>query len=185
MSVWNDRVPHLIPHDRGIEAELWPMLDGLAVVLRPRGEPVTYAAQNGAWNGAFQAGLRESAFGGAPTDGPVDLALLDGSSAIAMCVLPVAWRHQRIGVLAALRTGPVADGDVATAATLAAPIALERVQENAFWRIQRVAAELEARIRAPSELHEIVRADRDPDSLLAGATGGLARISMPMVCRSC
>jgi len=174
------------------EGEFWPtriaMLaelaraDALAIVLRPRDESfVTYAAHNvgadSAWNGAAQRALLTSALGGGPGDGAVSIALLDGRTAVAMRALPVAWREHRIGALAALRaTGPFSDEESATLGRLASLVALELVEENTFWRIQRAAAELEARTKASTELQEIVRAERDPDTLLERATSGLARV---------
>ncbi len=174
------------------EGEFWPtriaMLaelahaDALAVVLRPHGDPfVTYAAHNvggpAAWNGPSATALLAGAFDGMAAVGTVDVPLADGRVAIAMRALPVAWRDHRIGVLAALRVSePFSDTDAVNLARLAGLVALELVEENTFWRIQRAAAELEARTKASSELQEIVRAERDPDTLLANATTGLARV---------
>jgi signal transduction histidine kinase len=174
------------------EGEFWPtriaMLaelahaDALAIVLRPRDQSfVTYAAHNvspdAAWLGSAQAALLTSALGGGPGDGAVSVTLLDGRTAMAMRALPVAWRDHRIGALAAFRaTGPFSDDESANLARLAALVALELVEENTFWRIQRAAAELEARTKASNELQEIVRAERDPDTLLERATSGLARV---------
>ena len=175
------------------EGEFWPtriaMLaelahaDALAVVLRPHGDQfLTYAAHNvdggSAWTGAAAASLLVGAFeGGSSTDGAVAVTLSDGRVAVAMRALPVAWRDHRIGALAALRVGgPFSDAESADLARLAALTALELVEENTFWRIQRVAAELETRTKASTELQEIVRAERDPETLLENATTGLARV---------
>ena len=174
------------------EGEFWPtriaMLaelahaDALAIVLRPRADSfVTYAAHNvspeSAWRGGAQTALLTSALGGGPGDGAVNVPLIDGRVATAMRALPVAWREHRIGALAALRvSGPFSDEESTNLARLAALVALELVEENTFWRIQRAAAELEARTKASSELQEIVRAERDPDTLLERATSGLARV---------
>src|SRR5438132_1536794 len=174
------------------EGEFWPtriaMLaelahaDGLAIVLRPHGQTfVTYAAHNvspeSAWNGAAQTSLLSSALAGGPGDGSVNVTLLDGRAAVAMRAVPVAWREHRIGALAGLRvSGPFSDEESARLSRLAALVALELVEENTFWRIQRAAAELEARTKASSELQEIVRAERDAETLLERATSGLARV---------
>src|SRR5690242_3876840 len=174
------------------EGEVWPtrieMLaalahaDGLAVVLRPRDdELVTYAAHNvsptGAWSGIAQASLLASAIAGRSEAGPVKLQLVDGRVAETMRAMPVAWQDHRIGALAALRVGaPFTDEEAIVLDRLASLVALELVEENTFWRIQRAAADLEARTRASSELQEIVRAERDPEALLERATTGLARV---------
>jgi signal transduction histidine kinase len=174
------------------EGEFWPtriaMLtqlaraDALAIVLRPRDTSfVTYAAHNvaaeSAWNGPAQTALLSSALAGAAGDAAVNITLLDGRTAVAMRALPVAWRDHRIGALAALRaTGPFSDEESAVLARIAELMALELVEENTFWRIQRAAAELEARTKASTELQELVRAERDPETLLERATTGLARV---------
>ena len=176
------------------EGEFWPtriaMLaelahaDAFAVVLRPHGDPfVTYAAHNvnggSAWSGAAAAALLAGAFdgGGSRADGAVLIPLIDGRVALAMRALPVAWKDHRIGALAALRvSGPFSDAESTNLERLAALIALELVEENTFWRIQRAAAELEARTKASTDLQEIVRAERDPETLLEHATTGLARV---------
>src|SRR5260221_13262206 len=174
------------------EGEFWPtriaMLaelahtDALAVVLRPHGDAfITYAAHNvsggQAWNDPAATALLGGALDGAAADGAVAVQLSDGRVALAMRALPIAWKDHRIGALAALRTsGPFSDAESANLARLAALIALELVEENTFWRIQRAASELEARTKASSELQEIVRAERDPKTLLESATTGLARV---------
>jgi len=174
------------------EGEFWPtrmsMLaelahaDALAIVLRPRDEGlVTYAAHNvsaqAASNGTAPMSLLAAALAGGPGDGAVSVPLLDGRTATFMRALPVAWREHRIGALAALRaSGPFSDLESAVLARLASLVALELVEENTFWRIQRAAAELEARTKASTELQEIVRAERDPETLLERATSGLARV---------
>ena len=130
-----------------------------------------------AWNGAAQTSLLSSALAGGPGDGSVNVTLLDGRAAVAMRAVPVAWREHRIGALAGLRvSGPFSDEESARLSRLAALVALELVEENTFWRIQRAAAELEARTKASSELQEIVRAERDAETLLERATSGLARV---------
>ena len=174
------------------EGEFWPtriaMLtelahaDALAVVLRPHGDAfITYAAHNvgggRAWNDPAATALLAGAFDGASADSAVAISLVDGQVALAMRALPIAWKDHRIGALAALRTsGPFSDAESADLARLAALIALELVEENTFWRIQRAAAELEVRTKASSQLQEIVRAERDPEMLLESATTGLARV---------
>ena len=174
------------------EGDFWPtritMLaelagaDALAIVLRPRDESfVTYAAHNvsaeSAWRGAAQTALLATALAGGPGDGAVSVLLLDGRTAVAMRALPVAWRDHPIGALAALRvSGPFSDGETLVLGRLASLVALELVEENTIWRIQRTAAELQARTKASTELQEIVRAERDPDTLLERATSGLARL---------
>lgn len=174
------------------EGEFWPTrmamlaglahVDALAVVLRPRDdELVTYASHNvspsGAWSGLAQASLLASALGGRSDGGPVRLALLDGRVADAMRAIPIAWQEHRIGALAALRVArSFNDDDAAMLEQLASLVALELVEENTFWRIQRAAADLEARTKASTELQEIVRAERDPEGLLERATTGLARV---------
>ena len=173
------------------EGEFWPtriaMLaelahaDALAVVLRPPDAAlVTYAAHNvvaQAWTGPAQTALLATALGGGSDDGAVSVPLLDGRTAVAMRAVPVAWRDHRIGALAALRvSGPFSDGEATVLARLASLVALELVEENTFWRIQRAAAELEVRTKASTGLQEIVRAERDPDTLLERATSGLARV---------
>jgi len=156
--------------------------DALAVVLRPRDdELVTYAAHNvaptGAWSGTAQASLLASALGGGPGEGPVLLPLLDGRTAVAMRAQPIHWQDHRIGALAALRVGgPFGDEESLVLERLASLAALELVEENTFWRIQRAAADLEARTKASTELQQIVRAERDPEGLLERATAGLARV---------
>jgi signal transduction histidine kinase len=156
--------------------------DGLAVVLRPRDEAlVTYAAHNlsgqVAWDGPAQTALLATALGGGSDDGAVSVPLLDGRIAVAMRAVPVAWREHRIGALAALRvSGPFGDDEATALARLASLVALELVEENTFWRIQRAAAELEVRAKASTELQELVRAERDPETLLERATNGLARV---------
>jgi len=174
------------------EGEFWPtriaMLsdlaraDALAIVLRPQGAAlIPYAAHNvsggSSWSTAAEMSLLAAAFDGSPADGAVTLPLIDGRVAVAMRALPVAWNDHRIGALAAFRvSGPFSDAESTTLARLAALIALELVEENTFWRIQRAAAELEVRTKASSELQELVRAERDPDALLERATSGLARV---------
>jgi signal transduction histidine kinase len=156
--------------------------DALAIVLRPRDESfVTYAAHNmspeSAWSGATPSSLLAVALSGADADGAVSVPLLDGQVALAMRALPVEWRQHRIGALAALRVGgPFDPEESANLSRLASLVALELVEENTFWRMQRAAAELEARTKASSELQEIVRAERDPETLLENATKGLARV---------
>jgi signal transduction histidine kinase len=174
------------------EGEFWPtriaMLaelaraDALAIVLRPRDASfVTYAAHNlspvSAWGGAAQASLLVSALDGGPIAGDANVPLLDGRVATVMSALPVAWADRRIGALAALRVdGPFTDQESTNLLRLAALVALELVEENTFWRIQRAAAEVQARTKASNELQELVRAERDPEALLERATTGLARV---------
>ena len=174
------------------EGEFWPtriaMLaelghaDALAIVLRPRDASfVTYAAHNvsaeAAWDGPAQSALLASALDGGPGDGAVGVALLDGRTATAMRALPVAWREHQIGALTALRvTGSFSDEESLVLDRLASLVALELVEENTFWRMQRAAADLEARTKASTELQESVRAERDPETLLEQATIGLARV---------
>ena len=175
-----------------VEDEFWPrriaMLaelahaDALAIVLRPRALSfVTYAAHNiaseAAWNGPDRGALLVAAFGAASSDGAVQAPLGDGRVAVAMRAVPVAWGEHRIGVLAGYRvSGPFSDEESVTLGRLAGLIALELVEENTFWRIQRAAAERDARAKASTDLQEVVRAERDPDALLEHATSGLARV---------
>ena len=173
------------------EGEFWPtriaMLselahaDGLAVVLRPHGASfVTYAAHNvspgSTWSSATETSLLVVALDGASVEGGVKIPLTDGRVAVAMRALPVVWNEHRIGALVALRVSGPFDADTTTLERVAALIALELVEENTFWRIQRAAAELEARTKASSELQGIVRAERDPDAILERATSGLVRV---------
>lgn len=175
------------------EGEFWPtrigMLaaiagaDALAVVLRPQGEAfVTYAAHNIAPEAVSAGADRAALLAGAlvqqgAAEGAVQAPLADGRTAVALRAVPVAWAAHRIGVLAAFRVaGPFADADCVTLDRVAALAALELVEENTFWRIQRAAAELDARRKASSALQEIVRAEKDPETLLAQATSGLARV---------
>src|SRR5256885_14815663 len=146
------------------EGEFWPtriaMLaelahaDALAIVLRPHdGAVMTYAAHNlgpdSTWSDGPPAALVGTALGGGPADGAVHVELQDGRAAVAMRALPIAWREHRIGALAALRvSGPFSDSESADLTKLAALVALELVEENAFWRTQRAAAEVEARTKA-------------------------------------
>src|SRR2546423_4183193 len=177
-----------IEHD----GEFWPtriaMLaglaraDALAIVLRPRDASfVTYAAHNVAaervWDGSVEAGLLGVALAGDPSDGEVTVPLADGRTATAMRALPVTWAEHRVGVLAALRVDtPFGDDDAEILGRLASLVALELVEENAFWRIQRAASELEARTRASAALQESIRAERDAGSLLDRAVTGLAPV---------
>src|SRR4029077_13667993 len=153
------------------EGEFWPtriaMLaelahaDALAVVLRPRDEAlVTYAAHNvsghTAWGSVVPSALLATALAGGSDDAAVSVPLLDGRVASAMRAIPVAWREHKIGALAALRVGgPFSDEESIALARLASLVALELVEENTFWRIQRAASELEARTKASSELQEL------------------------------
>jgi len=156
--------------------------DALAVVLRPRDEAlVTYAAHNvsghSAWGSVVPSALLATALAGGSDDAAVSVPLLDGRVASAMRAIPVAWREHKIGALAALRVGgPFNDEESIALARLASLVALELVEENTFWRIQRAATELEARTKASSELQELVRAERYPETLLERATSGLARV---------
>src|SRR5947209_9974671 len=177
-----------IEHDR----EFWPtriaMLaglaraDALAIVLRPRDASfVTYAAHNvtaeSVWDRSVESGLLGAALDGDSTDGAVAVTLADGRTATAMRALPVTWAEHRVGVLAALRVSRTFDDeDAEILGRLASLVALELVEENTFWRIQRSAAELEARTRASAELQESIRAERDAGSLLDRAVTGLARV---------
>jgi len=177
-----------IEHD----GEFWPtriaMLaglaraDGLAIVLRPRDASfVTYAAHNVSaecvWDRAVEDGLLGAALAGDPSDGEVAVPLADGRTATAMRALPVTWAEHRVGVLAALRVdAPFGDDDAEILGRLASLVALELVEENAFWRIQRAASEHEARTRASAELQEGILAERDAGSLLDRAVTGLARV---------
>jgi len=146
--------------------------DALAIVLRPReGTFVTYAAHNvahqSAWSGPDRSSLLVTALGGVAADGAVNVPLLDGQVALAMRALPVEWRQHRIGALAALRaSGPFSDEESADLGRLAQLVALELVEENTFWRMQRAAAELEVRTKASTELHNEV--PWPPDPALAG-----------------
>ena len=173
------------------EGEFWPtriamlaelaQADGLAVVLRPHSASfVTYAAHNvspgSSWSSATETSLLVVALDGAAVEGGVKIPLIDGRVAVAMRALPVIWNEHRIGALVALRVSGPFDADTTTLERVAALIALELVEENTFWRIQRAAAELEARTKASSELQGIVRAERDPDAILERATNGLARV---------
>jgi signal transduction histidine kinase len=156
--------------------------DALAIVLRPRdGSFMTYAAHNisaaAAWNSTAQSGLLTSALSGGPADGAVSVPLFDGRIAVAMRAVPISWREHRIGALAGLRvSGPFGDEESAQLGRLASLVALELAEENTFWEIQRAAADLEARTKASTELQEIVREERDPETLLERATTGLARV---------
>src|SRR5207237_2251115 len=114
---------------------------------------------------------------GGSDDAAVSVSLLDGRVASAMRAIPVAWNEHKIGALVALRVDrPFSDEESIALARLASLVALELVEENTFWRIQRAAADLEARTKASTELQEIVRAERDPEGLLERATTGLARV---------
>jgi signal transduction histidine kinase len=157
--------------------------DALAVVLRPQGDPfVTYAAHNmaagTAWTAGGPAALLVAAFDGLETaDTPVSIPLADGRVANAMRAVPVDWTERRIGALAALRVGaPFSPSEVADLRRLAELVALELVEENTFWRMQSAATDIGERTRAASDLREVVRAERDPDALLARATSGLAQL---------
>jgi signal transduction histidine kinase len=173
------------------EGEFWPTrvamlaelarVDALAVVLRPNGAAfVTYAAHNvspgSSWSSATETSLLVVALDGSSVDGGVKIPLTDGRVAVAMRALPVVWNEHRIGALVGLQVNGPFDADTKTLERVAALIALELVEENTFWRIQRAAAELEARTKASSELQGIVRAERDPDAILERATSGLARV---------
>ena len=180
-----------IEHD----GEFWPtriaMLaglaraDALAIVLRPRDASfVTYAAHNvtaeSVWDRSVESGLLGAALDGDSTDGAVAVTLADGRTATAMRALPVTWAEHRVGVLAALRVSRTFDDeDAEILGRLASLVALELVEENTFWRIQRSAAELEARTRASAELQE--KAHEYAAKMATGPTLAIGKIKLATV----
>src|SRR5207237_775067 len=81
--------------------------------------------------------------------------------------VPVVWKEQLVGALAALGSGRVfAPDELSSLTRVAELLGLELAEANALWRAQRQQQEAETKLKATRDLQAIIRRERDPDQLL-------------------
>src|SRR5919201_2434112 len=159
--------------------------DAIAVVLQMKGDGyVTYVAHNlppeTRWSDGMASPLLGKAFGERVADQSatgVAIPLADGRTADTLAVVPVVWKEQLVGALAALGSGRVfAPDEIASLNRVAELIGLELAEANALWRAQRQQQEAEAKLKATRDLQAIIRRERDPAQLLERVTAQLAEV---------
>ena len=159
--------------------------DAIAVVLQMKGAGyVTYVAHNlpadTRWSDGMAAPLLGKAFGERTNDQSatgVAIPLADGRTADTLAVVPVVWKEQLVGALAALGSGRVfAPDELSSLTRVAELLGLELAEANALWRAQRQQQEAETKLKATRDLQAIIRRERDPDQLLERATAQLAEV---------
>src|SRR5438445_567965 len=159
--------------------------DAIAVVLQMKGAGyVTYVAHNlpadTRWSDGMAAPLLGKAFGERTSDQSatgVAIPLADGRTADTLAVVPVVWKEQLVGALAALGSGRVfAPDELSSLTRVAELLGLELAEANALWRAQRQQQEAETKLKATRDLQAIIRRERDPDQLLERATAQLAEV---------
>jgi signal transduction histidine kinase len=173
---WNARMAYLAKVARA---------DAIAVILQMKGEGyATYVAHNLPIETRWSEGLPSAMLTKAMTERTSDqatsgvtLALSDGRTADTLAVVPVVWKDQVVGGLAAMLVGrPLSDEDLSGLSRVGDLIGLELAEANALWRAQRQGQEAEAKLKASRDLQAIIRKERDPDQLLERATTQLADV---------
>jgi signal transduction histidine kinase len=173
---WNARMAYLAKVARA---------DAIAVILNMKGEGyATYVAHNLPTDTKWSEGLPSEMLAKAMTarvsdqaTSGVTLALSDGRMADTLAVVPVVWKDQVVGGLAAMLVGqPFSPEDLAGLSRVGDLIGLELAEANALWRAQRQGQDAEAKLKASRDLQAIIRKERDPDQLLERATAQLADV---------
>jgi signal transduction histidine kinase len=173
---WNARMTYLAKVARA---------DAIAVILQMKGEGyVTYVAHNLPTETNWSEGLAfamvtnamiERASDQATTG--VTLTLSDGRTAETLAVVPVVWKDQVVGGLAAMLVGRAfSPDDLSGLNRVGDLIGLELAEANALWRAQKQQQDAEAKLKASRDLQAIIRKERDPDQLLERATAQLADV---------
>lgn len=159
--------------------------DAIAVILSMKGEGyVTYVAHNlpteTKWSDGLPSVMLSKAMGERSSDqatSGVTLTLSDGRTANTMAVVPVLWKDQVVGGLAAMLVGRAFSAeDLSALSRVGDLIGLELAEANALWRAQRQQQDAEAKLKASRDLQAIIRKERDPDQLLERATAQLADV---------
>src|SRR5437867_4515698 len=159
--------------------------DAIAVILNMKGEGyVTYVAHNlpieTKWTDGLPAVMLGKAMGERSSDqatSGVTLTLSDGRTADTLAVVPVVWKDQVVGGLAAMLVGRAFSAeDLAALSRVGDLIGLELAEANAHGREQRQQQDAEAKLKASRDLQAIIRKERDPDQLLERATAQLADV---------
>jgi len=159
--------------------------DAIAVILNMRGEGyVTYVAHNLPSETKWTDGLPAVMLGKAMTEraseqatSGVTLTLSDGRDADTLAVVPVIWKDQVVGGLAAILVGRAFSAeDLSSLGRVGDLIGLELAEANALWRAQRQQQDAEQKLKASRDLQAIIRHERDPDQLLERATAQLADV---------
>ena len=159
--------------------------DAIAVILNLKGEGyATYVAHNlpteTTWTDGLPATMLTTAMADRASDqatSGVSLLLSDGRIADTLAVVPVVWKDQVVGGLAAMLVGRAfTPEDLTGLSRVGDLIGLELAEANALWRAQRQGQDAEAKLKASRDLHAIIRKERDPDQLLERATAQLADV---------
>lgn len=159
--------------------------DAIAVILNMKGEGyATYVAHNlptdTKWSEGLPSEMLAKAMNQRASDqatSGVTLALSDGRMADTLAVVPVVWKEQVVGGLAAMLVGrPFSGEDLSGLSRVGDLIGLELAEANALWRAQRQGQDAEAKLKASRDLQAIIRKERDPDQLLERATAQLADV---------
>src|SRR5256714_11072269 len=159
--------------------------DAIAVILNLKGEGyATYVADNlpteTKWTEGVPAAMLAKAMAERASEqatSALTLTLSDGRAADTLAVVPVIWKDQVVGGLAALLVGRAfSDEDLSGLSRVGDLIGLELAEANALWRAQRQQQDAEAKLKASRDLQAIIRKERDPDQLLERATAQLADV---------
>ena len=173
---WNARMAYLAKVARA---------DAIAVILQMKGEGyVTYVAHNlpieTQWTDGLPAVMLTKAMTERASEqatSGVTLILSDGRAADTLAVVPVVWKDQVVGGLAALLVGRTfGPEDISGLSRVGDLIGLELAEANALWRAQKQGQDAEAKLKASRDLQAIFRKERDPDQLLERATSQLADV---------
>src|SRR5437660_11243507 len=159
--------------------------DAIAVILNLKGEGyATYVAHNlpteTKWSQGMPAAMLAKAMSERSTEqatSGVALPLSDGRLADTLAVVPVIWKDQVVGGLAAILVGRAFSAeDLSSLGRVGDLIGLELAEANALWRAQRQQQDAEQKLKASRDLQAIIRHERDPDQLLERATAQLADV---------
>src|SRR2546422_4360860 len=159
--------------------------DAIAVILNMKGEGyVTSVAHNlpteTKWSDGLPSVMRSKAMSERASDqatSGVTPTLSDGRTADTMAVVPVVWKDQVVGGLAAMLAGRAFSAeDLSALSRVGDLIGLELAEANALWRAQRQQQDAEAKLKASRDLQAIIRREGDPDQLLERATAQLADV---------
>src|SRR5437879_6774029 len=159
--------------------------DAIAVILNMRGEGyVTYVAHNLPSETKWTDGLPAVMLGKAMTEraseqatSGLTLTLSDGRDADTLAVVPVIWKDQVVGGLAAILVGRAFSAEeLSSLGRVGDLIGLELAEANALWRDQRQQQDAETKLKASRDLQAIIRRERDPDQLLERTTAQLANV---------
>src|SRR2546428_10081271 len=159
--------------------------DAIAVILNMKGEGyVTYVAHNlpteTRWSDGLPSVMVSKAMSERSSDqatSGVTLTLSDGRTADTLAVVPIVWKDQVVGGLAAMLAGRAFSAeDLSALSRVGDLIGLELAEADALWRAQRQQHDAEAKLKASRDLQAIIRRERDPDQLLERATAQLAEV---------